>query len=255
MKTGGCGSSTHCRTSVRSSILQILTLWRECSQASAQSWSEGSAQAKRRYQWKWCWLRVSSPRYAGIRTWRICFPRGVSTAFACWPATADTGVERDRLVDLFDSHLVFGLQDEEASTRLLGTPWALTLAEPGRMLVRLGRRKEVEVLGLHLTEDGRRDLLASMGVVETAPEVAEVDDPRPEQRSVDTPRGMTADGTRNTLGATGPYGNRWRASTIGVRRPISLSGRVPRGAGIGACRRWPTCAAPRHCGTTCLRRN
>ena len=52
----GCGSSTPCRTSVRSSILQILTLWRECSQASAQSWSEGSAQAKRRYQWKWCWL-------------------------------------------------------------------------------------------------------------------------------------------------------------------------------------------------------
>ena len=118
--------------------------------------------------------------------------------------TADTGVERDRLVDLFDSHLVFGLQDEEASTRLLGTPWALTLAEPGRMLVRLGRRKEVEVLGLHLTEDGRRDLLASMGVVETAPEVAEVVDPRPEQRSIDTPQGMTADGTGNTLGQPAP---------------------------------------------------
>ena len=92
-------------------------------------------------------------------------------------ATADGGLERGPLVDLFDSHLVFGLQDEEASLRLLGSPWALTLAEPGRVLVRIGRRKEVEVLGLHLTEEGRLDLLASMGIAEpttvTAPEVRE----------------------------------------------------------------------------------
>lgn len=83
-------------------------------------------------------------------------------------ATADSAVERGPLIDLFDSHLVFGLEDEEASTRMLGTPWALTLAEPGRLLVRLGQRKEVEVLGLHLTEGGRRDLLATMGVSDAA---------------------------------------------------------------------------------------
>jgi len=89
-------------------------------------------------------------------------------------ATADSAVEQGPLVDLFDSHVVFGLQDEEASTRLLGTPWALTLAEPGRLRVRLRRRNEVEVLGLHLTEDGRRDLLASMGVIEAAPAPGQV---------------------------------------------------------------------------------
>ena len=81
-------------------------------------------------------------------------------------ATADTAAECGSLVDSFGCHLVFGLEDEEASIRLLGTPSGLTLAEPGRLLVRLGRRNEVEVLGLHLTEDGRRDLLASLGVVE-----------------------------------------------------------------------------------------
>jgi DNA segregation ATPase FtsK/SpoIIIE-like protein len=72
-------------------------------------------------------------------------------------ATCDGAIEREPLVDLFSSRLVFGLEDEEASTRLLGTPWALTLAEPGRVLVRVGQRKEVEVLGLHLTEQGRLD--------------------------------------------------------------------------------------------------
>jgi len=65
-------------------------------------------------------------------------------------ATADATLERGRLVELFESRLVFGLEDEEASTRLLGTTWAQTLAETGRLLVKLGRRKEVEVLGLHL---------------------------------------------------------------------------------------------------------
>jgi len=80
-------------------------------------------------------------------------------------------MERDLLVDCFESRLVFALEDEEASTRLLGKPWALTLAEPGRLLARLGQRKEVEILGLHLTEDGRRDLLASMEVGEAAPPV------------------------------------------------------------------------------------
>jgi LysM repeat protein len=83
-------------------------------------------------------------------------------------ATCDGDVEREPLVDLFSSHLVFGLEDEEASTRLLGTPWALTLAEPGRVLVRVGQRKEVEALGLHLTEQGRLELLASMGVADPA---------------------------------------------------------------------------------------
>jgi tetratricopeptide (TPR) repeat protein len=75
-------------------------------------------------------------------------------------------LERGALVDSFQTHLVFALDDEEASARLLGKPWALTLAEPGRLLVRLELRKEVEILGLHLTEDGLRDLLASMGVNE-----------------------------------------------------------------------------------------
>jgi hypothetical protein len=81
-------------------------------------------------------------------------------------ATSDTALERTSLMDVFESHLVFALNDEEASARLLGKPWALTLAEPGRLLARLGQRHEVEILGLHLTEDGRRDLLASMAVVE-----------------------------------------------------------------------------------------
>jgi hypothetical protein len=39
------------------------------------------------------------------------------------------------------------------------------------LLARLGQRKEVEILGLHLTEDGRRDLLASMEVGEGTPPV------------------------------------------------------------------------------------
>src|SRR6266852_7874427 len=47
-------------------------------------------------------------------------------------------------------------------------------AEPGRLLARLGQRKEVEILGLHLTEDGRRDLLASMEVGEGTPPVGRV---------------------------------------------------------------------------------
>jgi FtsK/SpoIIIE family len=87
-------------------------------------------------------------------------------------ATAESGIERAPIVDLFSSHLVFGLTDEEASTRLLGTTWALTLAEPGRLLVRLAHRKAVEVLGLHLTEEGRLALLASMGVSEPPPTTA-----------------------------------------------------------------------------------
>src|SRR5205807_8683225 len=40
-------------------------------------------------------------------------------------ATAETQVECGSLVDRFDSRLVFALEDEEASTRLLGKPWAL----------------------------------------------------------------------------------------------------------------------------------
>ena len=63
-------------------------------------------------------------------------------------ATADTVLERDLLVDLFETRLVFALEDEEASTRLLGKPWALTLAEPGRLLAR-GSAEEVQILGLH----------------------------------------------------------------------------------------------------------
>jgi len=89
-------------------------------------------------------------------------------------ATADTALEQGPLVEHFQSRLVFALENEQASTRLLGKPWALTLAEPGRLLARLGRRKEVEILGLHLTEDGRRDLLASVGL-------------RDDSRSADTP--------------------------------------------------------------------
>ncbi len=84
-------------------------------------------------------------------------------------ATADTQVERGPRVDAFETCLIFALEDEEASTRLLGKPWALTLAEPGRLLARLGRRNAVEILGLRLTEEGRRDLLASVGVSEDAP--------------------------------------------------------------------------------------
>jgi hypothetical protein len=40
------------------------------------------------------------------------------------------------------------------------------------MLAHLGRPNEVEVLGLILSGAGRRDLLTSMGVVETASEPA-----------------------------------------------------------------------------------
>lgn len=84
-------------------------------------------------------------------------------------ASADTQVQRGPLVDTFESRLIFALEDEEASTRLLGKPWALTLAEPGRLLARLGRRNAVEILGLRLTDEGRRDLLASAGASEEAP--------------------------------------------------------------------------------------
>jgi hypothetical protein len=100
-------------------------------------------------------------------------------------ATADTAAERGPLVDRFGCHIVFGLEDEEASIRLLGTPSGLTLAEPGRMLVRLGRRNEVEILGLHLTEGGRRDLLANLGVVEAAP--AEIIDPGADESGTERP--------------------------------------------------------------------
>jgi hypothetical protein len=105
-------------------------------------------------------------------------------------ATANTDVERSSLVDGFNSRVVFALQDEEASSRLLGAPWALTLAEPGRLLVQLDRRKEVEVLGLHLSEDGRRDLLASTGVLEAVPAREEVVDSCPDQGPVDAPENV-----------------------------------------------------------------
>ncbi len=60
-------------------------------------------------------------------------------------ATANLEVERSALVDWFDSRIVFALEDEEASVRLLGKPWAITLAEPGRALARIGRRREMEL--------------------------------------------------------------------------------------------------------------
>ncbi|MDQ6669718.1 MAG: LysM peptidoglycan-binding domain-containing protein, partial [Chloroflexota bacterium] len=106
---------------------------------------------------------------AGEEDLRFLLTHGSEFQVRVVAATADTALERDLLVDGFESRLVFALEDEVASTRLLGKPWALTLAEPGRLLARLGQRKEVEILGLHLTEDGRRDLLASMELGETAP--------------------------------------------------------------------------------------
>ena len=108
---------------------------------------------------------------AGEEDLRFLLRHGSEFQVRVVAATADTALERDLLVDCFESRLVFALEDEEASTRLLGKPWALTLAEPGRLLARLGQRKEVEILGLHLTEDGRRDLLASMEVVDGTPPV------------------------------------------------------------------------------------
>jgi hypothetical protein len=82
-------------------------------------------------------------------------------------ATADAAAERGPLVESFESRIVFGLADEEASTRLLGNDAAETLLGAGHLFARLGRRKEVEVLGLHLTEAGRRELFAAMGVDES----------------------------------------------------------------------------------------
>ena len=114
-------------------------------------------------------------------------------------ATADTCVERSELVDHFSSRIVFALQDEEASSRLLGAPWALTLAEPGRLLLQLGRRKEVEVLGLHLSEDGRRDLLASTGVVEPAPAREEVVDSCLDQHPIDAAENILPDAPEHSL--------------------------------------------------------
>jgi hypothetical protein len=117
-------------------------------------------------------------------------------------ATADTAAERGPLVDRFGCHLVFGLEDEEASMRLLGTPSGLTLAEPGRMLVRLGRRTEVEVLGLHLTEDGRRDLLASLGVVEAVSAApGEIGDAGTRESDVETPTIPPDEEPENTAAA------------------------------------------------------
>jgi hypothetical protein len=81
-------------------------------------------------------------------------------------ATADLEVERSVLVDWFDSRIVFALEDEEASVRLLGKPWAITLAEPGRALARIGRRKEVELQALRLTDAGRDELLAQISAYE-----------------------------------------------------------------------------------------
>src|SRR3982074_3076594 len=80
---------------------------------------------------------------------------------------ARAGAERGPLVESFESRIVFGLADEEASTRLLGNDAAETLLGVGHLFARLGRRKEVEVLGLHLPEAGRRELFAAMGVDES----------------------------------------------------------------------------------------
>jgi hypothetical protein len=79
-------------------------------------------------------------------------------------ATADTTIERSIAVESFDSRIVFALEDEEASIRVLGKAWAVTLAEPGRALARLGQRREVELRGLRLTEAARDELLAHIAV-------------------------------------------------------------------------------------------
>ncbi len=60
-----------------------------------------------------------------LRHGRECGVRVLAT-------TGDTSVERSAVVDSFDSRIVFALDDEEVAVRLLGRPWALTLAEPGR---------------------------------------------------------------------------------------------------------------------------
>jgi hypothetical protein len=66
----------------------------------------------------------------------------------------------------------------------LGNDAAETLLGAGHLFARLGRRKEVEVLGLHLAEAGRRELFAAMGVDET---------------SSSAPREPVADPARHTM--------------------------------------------------------
>ena len=56
-------------------------------------------------------------------------------------ATADAAAERGPLVESFESRIVFGLADEEASTRLLGNDAAETLLGAGHLFARLGRRR------------------------------------------------------------------------------------------------------------------
>ena len=148
-------------------------------------------------------------------------------------ATADTALERDLLVDCFESRLVFALEDEEASTRLLGKPWAFTLAEPGRLLARLGQRKEVEILGLHLTEDGRRDLLASMEVGEAAPPVGTATgnhEVAGEHEQLDDKESHGEPAAPRTLGARKKATEAMKRSARTARPPRRRSGRlaVPR---------------------------
>jgi len=124
-------------------------------------------------------------------------------------ATTDGTLVRGPLVDLFESRFVFGLEDEEASIRLLGKPWALTLAEPGRLLARIGRRKEIEILGLHLTEAGLQDLLAEVGVEETAASAAPVEIVQPPESQADAAtreEPVTVSEVAGSVGETGSVG-------------------------------------------------
>ena len=96
--------------------------------------------ASRRYVASPVLTATASTRSAELRAGFEAFERGDYTqAIHAW-----------KRAESFESRIVFGLADEEASTRLLGNDAAETLLGAGHLFARLGRRKEVEVLGLHL---------------------------------------------------------------------------------------------------------
>jgi hypothetical protein len=126
-------------------------------------------------------------------------------------ATADAAVERGPLVESFETRIVFGLADEEASTRLLGNDGAETLLGPGHLFARLGRRKEVEVLGLHLTEAGRRELFAAMGVDDT-----------PSRPALELVADGAVGGATGSLTGSGPKDGEHEGSLPGERESVEI---------------------------------
>src|SRR5207249_5304306 len=66
------------------------------------------------------------------------------------------------LIANFHARFVFGLDDEELSMALVGTPAALTLSGPTRLLARLGDRPAIEVSGARLDDGARQELLEAL---------------------------------------------------------------------------------------------